>query len=53
MKFNTVEWTDELRKKYYQEHPEKCDCGKEITAQKLGEYGWMFICEDCEISWKA
>jgi len=37
-----------------QPSPEKClDCGEMIEAQDFGEYGWIYVCEKCDISWEA
>ncbi len=33
--------------------PQKCSCGKMIKAEFSSEYGWNYICENCEINWKA
>ena len=46
--------TEEEKREYFRAHPEKCPfCSKMIVAVKFGEYGWLYICEECEINWRS
>lgn len=34
--------------------PDPCPrCKQIIECEWFGEYGWLYICDDCEINWEA